>query len=91
LRRVTLLVDARHGLKETDLDVMTMLDTAAVSYQVVLTKTDKVKPSALAQLEKAIASALARRPAAHPVVRSTSTVTGAGIPELRAELAALAE
>jgi len=91
LRRICVLIDARHGLKEPDLDVMKMLDASAVSYQIVLTKTDKIKPSELAALRAETAQAIARRPAAHPVIRNTSTVTSEGLPELRADLAALAE
>ena len=91
LRRICMLVDARHGLKEPDLDVMKMLDASAVSYQIVLTKTDKIKPSELVALRAETAQAIVRRPAAHPVIRNTSTVTSEGLPELRADLAALAE
>lgn len=91
LRRICVLIDARHGLKEPDVDVMKMLDAAAVSYQIVLTKTDKIKPSDLVALQARTAEAIVRRPAAHPVIRSTSTVTEEGLPELRADLAALAE
>lgn len=90
LRRICVLIDARHGLKDSDLDVMTMLDQSAVSYQAVLTKSDKIKPPALAALIAATSAALVRRPAAHPVIRATSAETGAGIPELRADLATLA-
>lgn len=91
LRRICVLIDARHGLKDTDLDVMSMLDQSAVSYQIVLTKSDKVKPPALAALLQATNAAISRRPAAHPAVFATSAETGAGIPDLRAELAALAD
>lgn len=91
LRRVILLVDARHGLKPADTEAMSLLDEAAVSYQVVLTKADKVKPSELAALHAATLEALRRRPAAHPVVRATSAVSGEGLPELRADIAALAQ
>jgi GTP-binding protein len=90
LRRVCLLVDARHGLKPTDLEIMKLLDEAAVNYQVVLTKTDKIKPTALAHLVEATEKQIVRRPAAHPVVRATSSEKGDGIDLLRAELAALA-
>ena len=69
---------------------MDMLDEAAVNYQIVLTKSDKVKPTALAVLVDKTAKAIAKRPAAHPVVRATSSEKGDCIPELRAELAALA-
>jgi GTP-binding protein len=90
LRRTCVLVDSRHGLKDSDRDVMTMLDKAAVTYQVVLTKSDKIKPGALATTLDAVAAEVARRPAAHPEVLSTSSETGQGIAELRGALATLA-
>lgn len=90
LRRVCVLIDSRHGLKPPDLDVMSMLDEAAVNYQIILTKVDKIKPTVLAQVQDKVAKAIARRAAAHPVVRSTSSETGEGIAELRADLAMLA-
>ena len=90
LRRVCVLIDSRHGLKETDLEIMSMLDTAAVNYQVVLTKTDKIKASALNHVFEKTLSAISKRAAAHPVIRPTSAEKGAGIPELRADLAMLA-
>lgn len=90
LRRAFILIDARHGLKEADGAVMALLDKAAVSYQLVLTKTDKVKPTALAALMETTAAAIVRRPAAHPVIRATSVVTGEGLAALRADIAALA-
>lgn len=91
LRRVFLLVDARHGLKRADEDVMDRLDAAAVNYQVVLTKADKIKPTQLAKLIELTSSAVGRRPAAHPMIHATSAVTGDGLAELRADLAALAQ
>jgi GTP-binding protein len=91
LRRVLLLVDARHGLKASDRETMALMDEAAVSYQAVLTKADKVKPSALDACLATCVDDLARRPAAHPHVLATSSRTGTGIAELRATLAALAE
>lgn len=91
LRRVCLLIDARHGAKDSDRELMAELDQAAVSYQAVLTKADKVKPPALAAVCDALARELARHPAAHPHIPVTSARTGAGIAELRAALAALAE
>jgi GTP-binding protein len=90
LKRVMLLIDARHGLKEHDKEVMDALDTAAVTYQIVLTKADKMKPTEVAQCAAESSAAIAKRPAAHPVVLVTSSETNAGIPELRAEIAALA-
>ncbi len=90
LRRLCLLVDARHGLKDSDLEMMTQLDKAAVVYQVVLTKADKVKPTELTRIEASVVKALGKRPAAHPRVIATSSETGMGMAELRAELGALA-
>jgi len=90
LRRVCLLIDARHGLKDNDRAVMRDLDEAAVSYQVVLTKSDKLKPEALSATCSTVAAELARRAAAHPDCIATSAVSGLGIAELRAALATLA-
>ena len=90
LRRAMLLIDARHGIKDPDREVMAMLDEAAVSYQIVLTKADKEKAGALAARLEALHEELAGRPAAYPGILPTSARTGAGIPELRASLAALA-
>jgi GTP-binding protein len=90
LRRVVLLVDARVGFKPADEAAMALLDEAAVAFQLVLTKADKVKPAPLAAA-RARAEAVARaHTAAHPLVLATSAETGAGIGELRAELASLA-
>ena len=83
LVRVLVLIDSRHGLKPVDRDVMTMLDDAAVSYHLVLTKADKVKPTELAKTLDATAADAARHPAAHPTIFATSSETGAGIAELR--------
>jgi len=91
LRRVYLLIDARHGVKDNDRQALDLLDQAAVSYQVVLTKADKLKPAALAAIVEATGKALARRPAAFPEILATSAETGAGIDRLRAAIAALAE
>ena len=83
LRRAIVLVDSRHGLKPVDVEIMEMLDKAAVNYQLVLTKADKVKPTDLAKtLEQTIAEA-AKHAAAHPQLIATSSETGAGIAELR--------
>ena len=89
LRRVFLLVDARRGLMDTDDEVMDMMDKSAVTYQLVLTKVDKVSKTEVDKLRDAIAGKLKKRGAAHPVVRMTSSEKGFGIPELRAEIAAL--
>lgn len=90
LKRVVLLVDARHGLKPHDKDVMDALDTAAVSYQIVLTKADKLKPTEVDEVVAATRAAIAKRPAAHPEILVTSAEKGFGIEQLRAEIAALA-
>jgi GTP-binding protein len=89
LARVYVLIDARHGLKQADLDVLKTLDRSAVSYQIVLTKTDQVKPAELQQQTAEIAAALSTRPAAFPEVIATSSHTGAGLPELRAAMVRL--
>ena len=90
LRRAFLLIDARHGPKPVDLEIMGLMDGAAVSYQAVLTKADKPKKGALAEVAARTTAALAKRPAAHPEITVTSAETGAGVPELRAAVAALA-
>ena len=83
LKRALVLVDARHGLKDVDRDVMTMLDQAAVSYHLVLTKGDKIKPTDFVATLDAIRIEAAKHPAAHPSIFATSAETGTGIPELR--------
>ena len=88
LKRVYLLIDARHGLKPVDAEAMDALDQAAVSYQLVLTKADKLKPDIAAATALATQAAIARRPAAFPRVLLTSAQTGSSLPELRAEIAA---
>ena len=90
LRRTCLLIDARHGLKEVDRTLMGLLDEAAVSYQVVLTKIDKLPPGTLAARHAAIAAELARHTAAHPEIHATSAHDGIGIAALRGALATLA-
>ncbi len=90
LKRVYLLIDARHGLKAPDGEAMDALDTAAVSYQIVLTKADKLKSGEAAAMTAATAAAIARRPAAFPRVLATSAETGEGLAGLRAEIAAAA-
>jgi len=86
LKRAYLLIDARHGLKDVDEEPMNALDVAAVSYQIVLTKADKIKPAELARVVEATMAGIRKRPAAHPVVLATSSETGLGIAELRAEI-----
>lgn len=89
LARVYVLVDARHGVKKNDEEVMGLLDKSAVSYQVVLTKTDKLKPSGLEAVSAKVADAIRRRPAAFPAVIATSSEKGAGIDDLREAISAL--
>ncbi|MBO6519117.1 MAG: YihA family ribosome biogenesis GTP-binding protein [Rhodospirillales bacterium] len=91
LRRCCLLIDARHGLKDSDRTAMKMMDQAAQNYQVVLTKCDKIKPGPLKKLIAATSAELATHGAAHPQIMCTSSRDSAGIAELRAELAKLAE
>ena len=91
LARIYVLVDARHGLKDTDDQVFEALGQAAVSHQIVLTKCDEVKPAELAGRVAEAEAALAKRPAAFPTVLATSAHDGAGIPELRAAIARLLE
>ena len=87
LKRVYLLIDARHGLKSVDTEALDALDVAAVSYQIVLTKADKMKPAEVEATVAATLKAIAKRPAAFPKVLATSSEKGAGLPELRAEIA----
>jgi GTP-binding protein len=89
LKRVFLLIDARHGIKPNDTETMALLDEAAVSYQVVLTKADKPKASELAAIQAKVASELAKHPAAYPQILTTSARLGGGIEELRAAVARL--
>ena len=91
LKRALVLVDARHGLKDVDRDVMVMLDKAAVGYNVVLTKADKVKPTALDEVLDAVRAEAAKHPASHPSIYPTSSETGAGIAELRSAILEAAE
>jgi GTP-binding protein len=90
LRRVFILIDARHGLKAPDRDTMDLLDQSAVSYEAVLTKADKCSPAELARVRADVEKEMKKRPAAYPEIIVTSSRTGAGIAELRAELAKLA-
>ena len=89
LARVYVLIDARHGLKDVDLDVFKTLDKSAVSYQLVLTKADQVKPAELAVKIAETTAALAKHPAAFPEVLATSSHSGTGMPELRAAMVRL--
>jgi len=90
LTRVMLLIDARHGLKDVDLEHMQLMNEAAVSYQIVLTKADKLSHSALASVLARTEVALSAHPAAYPHVLATSSAKEDGIPELRAAVAMLA-
>ena len=90
LARVFLLVDARHGLKSADEAVMALMDEAAVSYQAVLTKIDKIKPTELTRIQQTTMDALRKHAAAYPSILATSSQTAAGIAELRAEIARFA-
>ena len=89
LARVYVLIDARHGFKEVDLDVLNTLDKSAVSYQVVLTKADQVKAADLENSITATTAALATHPAAFPEILVTSSRSGAGMAELRAAMVRL--
>lgn len=91
LRRVILLLDARIEAKPADIEVMKLLDRAAVTFQIVLTKIDSVKPPALARKHAEVTAMARAHPAAYPVVLATSSETGAGIAELRAALAAVCD
>ncbi len=91
LKRVYLLIDARHGLKSVDTEALDALDLAAVSYQIVLTKADKIKPHEAEALVEATMKAIAKRPAAFPRVLATSAEKGTAITELRAEVIAACE
>ena len=86
LKRAYLLIDARHGLKDVDTEALDAFDIAAVSYQIVLTKADKLNAAEVAAVVAKTQAAVAKRPAAYPRVLATSSEKGTGIPELRAEI-----
>ena len=86
LKRVYLLIDSRHGLKKVDDDALKALDLAAVSYQIVLTKADKLKKGEIEKVQAETLKAISKRPAAFPSVLVTSSEKGTGMPELRAEI-----
>lgn len=86
LKRAYLLIDARHGLKAVDEEPMAAFDKAAVSYQIILTKADKLKPSEVEAVQRRTEAAIIKRPAAFPRVLATSSEKGFGLPELRAEI-----
>ncbi|WP_227340151.1 MULTISPECIES: ribosome biogenesis GTP-binding protein YihA/YsxC [Sphingopyxis] len=83
LKRTLVLIDSRHGIKDVDREVLEMLDTAAVSYRLVLTKADKIKATDLAAVHAATEAEARKHPAAHPEVIATSSEKGMGIAELR--------
>jgi len=90
LRRVCLLLDSRHGIKEVDRPLMDMLDDSGVSYQIVLTKTDKAGPGELVRVVERITAELATRTAAYPEIHLTSAVERRGIAELHEALGGIA-
>lgn len=90
LRRLLLLIDSRHGYKESDTELMDMLDQVAISYQVVMTKADTLSPTTLEANHAKFVAQIRRRPAAHPEILITSSETGRGINDLRDSLATLA-
>lgn len=87
LKRVYVLIDSRHGIKKNDEDVLELLDKAAVSYQIVLTKIDKIKPPAVTKLLEATALKIAKRPAAFPSILATSSEKSEGLAELKLAIA----
>lgn len=91
LKRAYLLIDARHGLKPVDTEALDAFDKAAVSYQIILTKSDKIKPAEVEAVVERTQKAIAKRPAAFPRVLATSSEKGLGLPELRAEIIATCE
>jgi GTP-binding protein len=90
LKRVCLLIDSRHGVKDSDRETMKNLDSAAVSYQLILTKTDYLKPGAVARAVGMAEEVVRKHVGAHPIVLPTSSESGFGIPELRTEILAVA-
>lgn len=89
LKRVFLLIDSRHGIKKADKEVMELLDKAAVTYQIVLTKTDKIGPSALSKVKEETQAVLKDHAAAYPKILATSSEKKTGLDELRAEISSL--
>ena len=83
-----MLIDARHGLKKIDEEVLDLLDKAAVSYQIVLTKADKIKEAGVRRLVAETLDKIRRRPAAYPEVLATSSEKGEGVEDLRAAILA---
>jgi GTP-binding protein len=91
LRRTCLLIDARRGLKEADRPLMSLFDACGVSYQIVLTKLDTLRPAEIETAARGVAAALAGHPAAHPEIHLTSARDGHGLAALRAALGSFAE
>jgi GTP-binding protein len=89
LTRAFVLIDSRHGILKADEEMFDLLDEAAVTYQAVLTKSDKIKPPELEKMRETVAAAVKKHPAAFPEIHATSSEKGGGIPELRAEIAGL--
>ena len=89
LTRAFVLIDSRHGILKADEEMFDLLDEAAVTYQAVLTKSDKIKPVELEKMRETVAAAIRKHPAAFPELHATSSEKGFGIPELRAEIAGL--
>jgi len=90
LKRVCLLIDSRHGVKDSDRETMKNLDAAAVSYQLILTKTDYLKHGGVARAVATAEAVVRKHVGAHPIVLPTSSENGFGIPELRTEILAVA-
>ena len=89
LGRAYVMIDSRHGLKKVDNETLDAFDAAAVSYQIILTKADKIKPPAVIKMVEATQQAIKKRPAAHPEVLATSSVSKRGLDEVRAAIARL--
>jgi GTP-binding protein len=89
LTRAFVLIDSRHGILKADEEMFDLLDESAVTYQIVLTKADKIKPAELEKVSAKVAAAVKKHPAAFPGIHATSSEKGQGIPELRAEIAGL--
>ena len=90
LRRVFLLIDSRHGTKENDIELMNMLDETAVTYQIVLTKIDKIKKNEIDKVQAKTTALIAKRPAAYPKIILTSSEKKSGLDELRSTIASIA-
>ena len=91
LRCVFILIDGRHGIKDSDEELMKMLDEAAVSYRIILTKCDKSKASEFKAIKEKLSAVIKKHPAAYPEMLETSSLKGKGISELRATIAGMAE